>query len=368
MSDPRKRAHTLLTDAAVAGLPEHEREELELLLDGAPADPSYEQAAAAIALSLMGELDQVERMPVAVEASILDQASRYWGFAEARPREPTLGAGDLLLASDEHEAAPVRRHWERSSDRFGGFDSIDEAIEAGVLESSLTQGRIDRLDVLDSIDLVDTVDPVDPVAQVVQAPNDEDPEDSVITQTDDTLDDRPLEPPRDSWNLRIPRILEWATYTSAIAALLFLAVALWLFAHRDTPPDPTITRVSIEGARDKLEWSFRAKPDAFVGEGAGGSVLWSTELQRGVLNLRGLAVNDPSTAQYQLWIVDLEREGPRVDGGVFNVPADEDEVVIPIDAKLLVGEPGAFVITVERPGGVVVSGEQRVVMVAVPDA
>ena len=84
------------------------------------------------------------------------------------------------------------------------------------------------------------------------------------------------------------------------------------------------------------------------------------------LTLRGLAANDPTVEQYQLFIVDRKREGPPVDGGVFNVPAGQDELRLAVDAKLLIGDPAAFVITVERPGGVVVSRQERVAMVAAP--
>jgi hypothetical protein len=42
---------------------------------------------------------------------------------------------------------------------------------------------------------------------------------------------------------------------------------------------------------------------------------------------------------------------------------DAGEVVIPIDPKLPVGQPTLFAITVERPGGVVVSDQGRIAMV-----
>ena len=61
------------------------------------------------------------------------------------------------------------------------------------------------------------------------------------------------------------------------------------------------------------------------------------------------------TQQYQLWIVDPERAAQPVDGGVFDVQAGTREVIIPINAKLAVNNPAAFAITLEKPGGVVVS-------------
>ena len=43
---------------------------------------------------------------------------------------------------------------------------------------------------------------------------------------------------------------------------------------------------------------------------------------------------------------------------------DGDEVIVPIRASLPVGAPLAFAVTIERPGGVVVSDRSRVVVIA----
>ena len=86
-----------------------------------------------------------------------------------------------------------------------------------------------------------------------------------------------------------------------------------------------------------------------------GDVVWNNDEQRGYLRLVGMPANDPSVAQYQLWIVDPDRDANPIDGGVFDVPASGEEVLIPIDAKLQVVTPAAFAITREQPGGVVVS-------------
>ena len=71
--------------------------------------------------------------------------------------------------------------------------------------------------------------------------------------------------------------------------------------------------------------------------------------------LTGMPVNNPESSQYQLWLVDAERDSNPVDGGVFDIPPGESTVIIPIDAKLAVNNPAAFAITREKPGGVVVS-------------
>ena len=75
-------------------------------------------------------------------------------------------------------------------------------------------------------------------------------------------------------------------------------------------------------------------------------------------------MNEAARVQYQLWIVDPERDGKHpVDGGVFNV-SSTGEVIIPIQAKLRIRSPRAFAITAEQPGGVVVSAGPLLVVAA----
>ena len=97
---------------------------------------------------------------------------------------------------------------------------------------------------------------------------------------------------------------------------------------------------------------------------AGGEVVWSDQRQEGYMTLTGIPANDPGRHQYQLWIVDPDRDALPVDGGVFDIPAGQDTVVIPIDSKLAVRKPAAFVITREKPGGVVKSAQEVVVAIA----
>jgi hypothetical protein len=52
-----------------------------------------------------------------------------------------------------------------------------------------------------------------------------------------------------------------------------------------------------------------------------------------------------------------------VDGGTFDVSAT-GEVVIPINAKLKAKSPEMFAVTMEKPGGVVVSKREKIVAVA----
>lgn len=91
-------------------------------------------------------------------------------------------------------------------------------------------------------------------------------------------------------------------------------------------------------------------------DGIGGDVTWSNAKNEGFLRIDGLAVNDPAVAQYQLWIfrgLDPSAEAHPVSGGVFDVDR-EGQVIVPIDAQLELGRAGMFVVTVEKPGGVMV--------------
>lgn len=96
----------------------------------------------------------------------------------------------------------------------------------------------------------------------------------------------------------------------------------------------------------------------------GGDVVWSDSRQEGYMRFTGLPANDGTKETYQLWIFD-ETQDPKtpIDGGVFNVNAN-GEAIIPINAKLKAKNPSAFAITVEKPGGVVVSDRKKIAALA----
>lgn len=96
-----------------------------------------------------------------------------------------------------------------------------------------------------------------------------------------------------------------------------------------------------------------------------GNVVWSPSLQQGYLKIANLPVNDPSRKRYQLWIVDKSRAGSApVDGGVFDIDST-GEVIVPIEAALMVTTPVAFAITLEDKGGVVVSAGPLLVVASI---
>jgi len=145
------------------------------------------------------------------------------------------------------------------------------------------------------------------------------------------------------------------------ACLLGLLVVNSLTSTQSTSPDQRRTAL-LEAARDARRLSFSPASDSY--SGAKGEVVWSDSRQEGYMTLSNIPANDPTKRQYQLWIVDPARDEIPVDGGVFDIPAGASSVVVPIDAKLAVRNPAAFVITLEQPGGVVKSKQEVVVALA----
>jgi Anti-sigma-K factor rskA len=122
-------------------------------------------------------------------------------------------------------------------------------------------------------------------------------------------------------------------------------------------------RLIAQGQLLQREWKPTEDP---AGRGVTGDVVWDEKAQVGYMRFRGLPKNNPQVLQYQLWIFDATRgDQYPVDGGVFNIPqTDTGEVVIPILAKLPVRNPALFAVTIEKPGGAVVSARERIVVVA----
>jgi len=173
------------------------------------------------------------------------------------------------------------------------------------------------------------------------------------------------------------------------AAMAVIAVAGWWPRSRPSSDVPIArppavreslpAELSIEQQRERLAaaaatievpWTATQDPAGWT---VSGDVIWNPASQSGFMRFRGLPANDPSREQYQLWVFDGSRPGCEdllgpdcrpVDGGVFDVPGGSEEIVVPVDTKLPVGRAGLFAVTMERPGGVVVSARERIVALA----
>lgn len=129
-------------------------------------------------------------------------------------------------------------------------------------------------------------------------------------------------------------------------------------------PTPSEARTALLAENAELfrkAWTATEDPTA---AGASGDVVWSNARNEGYMRIAGLEPNDPGEFQYQLWVFDKARDDRYpVDGGVFDVSVN-GEIVVPIRAKIPVNEAVLFAITVEKPGGVVVSDRGRIVLLA----
>lgn len=164
--------------------------------------------------------------------------------------------------------------------------------------------------------------------------------------------------PVPSWRARAG----WVLAAAAVAAWVLVPSP---FARTGDDAAPTVASVVEEILADSaalhVAWAPSTDPAAVA---ATGEVVWDATRQRGVLRIRGLVPNDPRLAQYQLWIIDAERDARYpVDGGVFDVTSD-GEVLVPVSARLSVRRPTLFAVTLETPGGVVVSSRERLVLAA----
>lgn len=152
-------------------------------------------------------------------------------------------------------------------------------------------------------------------------------------------DPAPVTPRRKRQSL----ILPWSVAFASLAVCAVLVL-------KAPPETGVVDVVAAVAEQPALNWAALEAPGF---SGVRGFVKWDNVKQRGYMQIEGIPANDPNVEQYQLWIVDPERDKHPVDGGVFNVTAGTN--IIPIDSKLRVLEPRAFAVTLEKPGGVVVS-------------
>jgi hypothetical protein len=152
-----------------------------------------------------------------------------------------------------------------------------------------------------------------------------------------------------------------------LVAAALLAVSL-LEHSDDRADDPGKRRDLLStNAPDlvRAEWKSTSDP---LAANISGDVLWSSRRQEGYMRFRSLAPNDRTQHEYQLWIFDPTRkewDAKPVDGGVFDA-AENGEIVVPIHAKLEVRQAKMFAVTLEDPGGAVVSKREHLLATASP--
>ena len=182
---------------------------------------------------------------------------------------------------------------------------------------------------------------------------------------------------RDTGEVRSSSWFGWLGWGAAVAASIALAANIYLTQFQPQPqvavnaPASTPKVLSPSEKREDLLRSTAGliKANWTVGnvkelKEISGDVVWSDTKQEGYMRFRGLPVNDKAKETYQLWLFDKTQDkATPIDGGTFDVAAN-GEVIIPINAKLKAVEPGMFAITVEKPGGVVVSKREKIAALA----
>lgn len=178
---------------------------------------------------------------------------------------------------------------------------------------------------------------------------------------------RPVGTPRERPASRSNSTLGWW----AAAACLLLAIAAWIRPLHAPPVasvraarSPAIERREMLSRAGTVEIALDGTKDPDAGA-VHGDVVWDPIAQKGFIRFVGLPQNDPRAHQYQIWIFDGTRDSRYpVDGGVFDCPTSKHAVIVPIHAALPVHQAKAFAITLEQPGGVVVSTRDHVVALA----
>ena len=163
---------------------------------------------------------------------------------------------------------------------------------------------------------------------------------------------------KDSDDQKVTPFVNWIGW--GIAACLAVLLLLG-------PSEPKVATVAekfevLKESSGSMRLAFAPASDPY--SKVEGEVIWNDERQEGYMSLINLVANNPKENQYQLWIVDPERDELPVDGGVFDIPEGVDNALIPIKNALEVDKPTLFVITLEQPGGVVKSKQEVVVAIA----
>jgi len=192
----------------------------------------------------------------------------------------------------------------------------------------------------------------------------------------------PLPGPNAAGNSGSRAVFSAAGWLAAAAAIAIAAIG-WMRPAQTTPSqDPdSIAQLTAEERLMALESDPRSVSAEWFAWPGGtlapeidprpaaaqvtGRYVWNEATQEGYMVFENMPINDPSVEQYQLWLVSADHEHP-VDGGVFDI-ATSGRVIVPIDPKIAATNVAALGITVEKPGGVVVSSRQdRLVASLVP--
>ncbi|MEP6865680.1 MAG: anti-sigma factor [Deltaproteobacteria bacterium] len=374
------RGEELLAERALRPLDDKEHRELQQL--GVDDDDSFDRAAAAVVVATT----VMEPMPAALMESILAKAPGAGTLDWKRtlpgvsmpppadlPRDTLVGVELSDLApKDQPTTEPLIAQKEIAATKLMGVPSA--ALQ------TLPPPMVKRPPAIrtplpqDSQPFsVDTPPPAVPITRDRSTPIPVLPAEVVTMPSRDEIAQRRAER-RDAVTVPLrPGSRSVLPWLAAAACLLVAGGAVW-WAYTQKSEPTTLPTVATSPATEraallssatdvaKITWTITQDPTS---RSATGDVVWSPSAQRGYMRFVGLTPNDPTQFQYQLWIFDKTRDQAfPVDGGVFDVNSN-GEVVVAINPKLHVNDLGMFAVTVEKPGGVVVSKRERIVVTAI---
>lgn len=261
-----------------------------------------------------------------------------------------------------HLGSAEERLWDLLADRALVGLSETELLELEALLAQFPEIDAESLDrTAAALDQALSVTPNVPLPAELAARIAQAAQEHIGVDQDSGRSNRPA--PRQDDNVpAYSRLVSWML----VAAALFFAFRVW----RTEPQPNTVVPVAVaredllRSAKDvvKVDWTATEDPAA---KGAAGDLVWSNARQEGYMRFRGLAPNDRTQQQYQLWIFDAAQdERYPIDGGVFDVDPATGDLVVRIQPKLRVARPTLFAVTVEKPGGVVVSSRERLPLLA----
>ncbi|MHC4376708.1 MAG: anti-sigma factor [Planctomycetota bacterium] len=385
---PAEREHLelLLIDLATEGLDPQRRHELDALLERAPdVDPEeYELAAAALDLALQSEHGaQAAPLSGDLQARILANVQGANASVAATPIAPPPPAPAATI--HDFEAEKKRRGgalpWGLAAAAallaIGGvgyfYDQAQTQSQQADQSRLMAEAERNRADGLADTanDLEGEVGSLSNALAATRAQL----EDAQRALEDERRRNQDvgerlqlLTAERDALALRESNLvaqLEAERDQLQVADQLIAQLEIELDELQELLIEPTVVedRARLLSAADSLRIDWTSTDDDWMqGAEAGGEVVWNNRTQSGVMTFSGMPQNDPGEVQYQLWIFDREQQNP-IDGGVFDLTAD-GELAVRIDPKLGVAEPFLFAVTLEKPGGVVVSGREHIVLTA----
>ena len=377
--DPNQRLDELLDLDALAGLPAEEARELERLCAAVPPQSlsesrfARERAAAALALALSAGKPRLAppkgfeqrlrgRLQKEIEAARTGAASRTPSApgsvlplpsqAPAAPRAPRrswlapLGFGLAAAAAALWFFSTQEVQRLRSSEQLGRTElaQANTALESSRSEVGAERARAQAAEggrAQLEIELRDVVAERDRLRSEL---------DTLRLERADRLEELALAR-GELADLRI-RLAESEERSALLKGLL-------------EGPDEQVdlNRLLTLDGTIRLPWTALSDPLIQNSE-VSGELVWNSAEARGYMRFSGLPENDPGQMQYQLWIFDRSlSDATPIDGGVFDIQAAAGQLVA-IDPKIAVQEAWRFAITLERPGGVVVSDRSRLLLLA----